>query len=303
MQGRVVEVEAPAKVNLRLRVLAQETGGYHALESLFCAISLGDSLRMRPDGADIRLVVEGGVEVGPDEDNLVFRAARRFYLELGAVERGIRIELRKRVPSAAGLGGGSSDAAATLLGLNALHDDVFPRERLLQMAVELGSDVPFFLCGSTLALGWSRGERLLALPPLPPRPVLIAHPGVPMPTGQAFQRIAELRGGGYRPRAFAFALDALSSWATVSALAQNDFQEVALEHLPELGAALHAMLHAGAHIALLSGSGAALFGVFPGDRQVRAAEQAVRALGMAVWTAETLSVAPAPRVFPASGAG
>ncbi|MBW3631224.1 MAG: hypothetical protein KY464_18305, partial [Gemmatimonadetes bacterium] len=113
----IVEILAPAKVNLRLKVLAQQTSGFHSLESIFCAISLADHLRVRRGAGDVELSVEGGIDLGPAEKNLVVRAARRFFLELGGVGDGARIALTKRIPSAAGLGGGSSDAAATLLAL------------------------------------------------------------------------------------------------------------------------------------------------------------------------------------------
>ncbi|MBA2244718.1 MAG: 4-(cytidine 5'-diphospho)-2-C-methyl-D-erythritol kinase, partial [Gemmatimonadetes bacterium] len=172
----VVEVLAPAKINLWLRILAREESGYHSLETLFCAVSLADTVRISR-APELVFEVEGEIEVGPPERNLCVRAAERFYREMGRTPE-VRIELVKRIPSAAGLGGGSSDAAATLRALNTLHGGPMPSDMLLQMGSELGSDVPFFLCGSPLALAWGRGERLLALPPLPPRPVLIAHPGV-----------------------------------------------------------------------------------------------------------------------------
>lgn len=291
----VLEIDAPAKVNLRLRVLAQETSGYHALETVFCAISLSDTIRVRRGGGDIALRVRGGVEVGPERDNLVVRAARRFYLELGGVEEGAEIELVKRIPAAAGLGGGSSDAAATLLALNALHRQHFAPEDLLQMAIELGSDVPFFLGGSPLALAWSRGERLLALPALPVRPVLVAHPGASMPTGAAFQRIAELRGGGYEPRAARFSLAQLTDWDSLAGIAANDFEEPADEEIPSLAEARRTMRLAGAQIALLAGSGASLFGVFHDAEARDRAGSELRGLGFASWSAETLTHLPAPR--------
>jgi 4-diphosphocytidyl-2-C-methyl-D-erythritol kinase len=289
-----VEILAPAKVNLRLKVLAQLTSGYHSLESVFCALSLCDRLRVTRGGGDVRLLVQGDVDVGPPGENLVVRAARRFYLEIGGVEDGVTIELTKEIPSAAGLGGGSSDAAATLRALNALHDEPLSAERLLQLGSELGSDVPFFLCGSPLALGWGRGERLLALPPLPERAVLVAHPGVPMPTGQAFQRIAELRGGGYEPPAFSLSAADLTSWAAIAVVAENDFEEPAFERIPQLAAARSAMLEAGAEIALLAGSGASLFGIFPDGAAPTDCETAVRALGFRVWSASTLRTLPEP---------
>jgi 4-diphosphocytidyl-2-C-methyl-D-erythritol kinase len=292
----VFEIDAPAKVNLRLRVLAQETSGYHALETVFCAISLSDTIRVRRGGGDIALRVRGGGEVGPAHDDLVVRAARRFYLELGGVEEGVEIELVKRIPAAAGLGGGSSDAAATLLALNALNREHFAPEDLLQMGIELGSDVPFFLGGSALALAWSRGERLLALPALPAHPVLVAHPGVAMPTGAAFQRIAELRGGGYAPRAARFSLAQLTDWDSLATIASNDFEEPADEEIPSLADARRRMRLAGAQIALLAGSGASLFGIFRDAEARDRAGSELQEIGFATWSAETLAHLPAPRL-------
>lgn len=294
--GAAFEIEAPAKINLTLRVLAQETSGYHALETILCAISLHDTLRVGRGGGEIDLQVEGDTPMGPAADNLVVRAAQRFCLELGEPQQGVHIELRKRLPAAAGLGGGSSDAAATLLALNALHGEPFSADHLLQMGIELGSDVPFFLGGSPLALAWGRGERMLALPPLPTRPVLIAHPGVAMPTGAAFQRIAEMRGGAYTPRAARITLDQLSDWDAIAELAGNDFEEPADEEIPTLAPARRGMRLAGASIALLAGSGASLFGVFSDVAARDGAARELRADGFAIWRAETLERLPCPRL-------
>lgn len=300
MTARVVRAEAPAKVNLRLRVLAREASGYHSLESLFCAVSLADAVEVRAGEPGVRLEVLGGVETGPPENNLVVRAAERFHAALG-VPAALDVRLEKRIPSAAGLGGGSSDAAATLRALNALHGEPFGRAELLGMAIELGSDVPFFLCGSTLALGWGRGERLLALPALPPRAVLVAHPGVAMPTGDAFRRIAERRGGAWEPEAFAFGLELLGGWPGVSALAENDFEAPAVERIPVLAAAREAMQGPGALVCLLAGSGASMFAVYPSTDERDEAERQVRALGLATWTAQTLAEEPPLRVDPLEG--
>jgi 4-diphosphocytidyl-2-C-methyl-D-erythritol kinase len=289
---------APAKVNLRLRILAREDTGYHGLETIFQAVSLFDEVTVRRGEPGVFLSVDGGVDTGPPERNLVVRAATAFYAALDR-DAAVSVDLVKRIPSAAGLGGGSSDAAATLHALNALEGHPLSRARLLQIAIGLGSDVPFFLCGSPYALGWSRGERLLALPPLPPRPVLIAHPGVAMPTGEAFRRVAEARGGAYIPHAESLSLDSLSSWDAVAALAANDFQPAAFSAIPSLAHAEAAMRDAGATIALLSGSGASLFAVFPDEGPRDAAEQTVSALGLATWKADTLTTEVAPRVdFP-----
>ncbi|HEX8275447.1 MAG TPA: 4-(cytidine 5'-diphospho)-2-C-methyl-D-erythritol kinase [Longimicrobiaceae bacterium] len=302
MTVRSVRAEAPAKVNLRLRVLAREASGYHSLESLFCAVSLADAVEVRAGEPGIRLEVLGGVETGPPESNLVVRAAERFHAALGT-PAALDVRLEKRIPSAAGLGGGSSDAAAALRALNALHGEPFGRAELLGMAIELGSDVPFFLCGSTLALGWGRGERLLALPALPPRPVLVAHPGVAMPTGDAFRRIAERRGGAWEPEALAFGLELLGGWPGVSALAENDFEAPAVERIPVLAAAREAMQAPGALVCLLAGSGASMFAVYPSTDERDEAERQVRALGLATWTAWTLAEEPPLRVDPPVASG
>jgi 4-diphosphocytidyl-2-C-methyl-D-erythritol kinase len=297
---RSFEIEAPAKINLWLRVLAQEASGYHSLESLFCAISLHDTLRVERGSGEIQLEVEANAELGPIEENLAYRAARRFFLERRGLEDGVRIRLHKRIPAAAGLGGGSSDAAATLLALNSLFGDPFSADQLIQMGIELGSDVPFFLGGSPLALGWSRGERLLALPPLPPRPVLVAHPGVPMPTGAAFQRVAELRGGVYRPRTARLTLRDVGDWDAIARLAANDFQEPADETIGTLPDARRRMRLAGASIALLAGSGASIFGVFPDAEARDRAASDLQEAGFTTWAAETLDRLPDPR-SPSSG--
>jgi 4-diphosphocytidyl-2-C-methyl-D-erythritol kinase len=297
-----VRIDAPAKVNLRLCVLARETTGFHALETVFCAVSLGDTVEVRRSpAAGIELRATGSIDMGSPERNLAVRAAERFLHEIGGQgdrRTGIQITLQKRIPSAAGLGGGSSDAAATLGALNALHDEPLTRDVLLQLASELGSDVPFFLCGSPLALAWGRGERLLSLPPLPPRPVLVAHPGTDMPTGAAFDRIAGARGGSYRVPASALDLAALQSWKAVARIAENDFQPVAEEQVPAIRRARAAMLDEGAEVALLSGSGASVFGVFEHARDRDSALRRLRGEGWAVWPAETLQAMPAPQVDP-----
>jgi 4-diphosphocytidyl-2-C-methyl-D-erythritol kinase len=286
-----VALAAPAKVNLRLCILAREESGYHALETVLCTISLEDHVVVERGDAGIRLAVEGGVDVGPPERNLAVRAAERFYREIGAAPA-VDLHLTKRIPSAAGLGGGSSDAAAVLRALNALHGDPLPRTTLLRMAIELGSDVPFFVCGSPLALAWGRGERVMPLPPLPPRHVLVAHPGVAMPTAEAFREVAALRGGAYTPEAVLVDPGALASWEGIEALARNDFEPVVLRRIPALADGLAAMRDAGARIALLAGSGSSIFAVFDSAEARNVASTRVNALGMQTWPAETLSATP-----------
>lgn len=289
-----VVVDAPAKVNLRLEVLAREDSGYHGLETIFCAIGLCDTLALEPAEPGLELAVEGGVDTGPADQNLVVRAARRFHAELG-VAPALRISLTKRIPSAAGLGGGSSDAAATLRALNAMHDAAVDEARLRQWGAELGSDVAFFLCGSTLALGWGRGERLLALPPLPARPVLVAHPGAPVPTAGAFREIAAARGGEYRPAARTLALEEITSWSGIARVAHNDFQPVAVRAIPRVATGIELLRRHGAAPAMLAGSGGSIFGVFGEGSDLRPAAAALEGAGFATWATGTLQALPPVR--------
>ena len=294
---RRIEILAPAKINLRLLVLAREASGYHSLETLFCGISLADSVRVESSPEPgVRLVMEGDAEIdtGPADDNLVVRAAAAYLEAANIVDEGATVRLEKRIPAAAGLGGGSSDAAATLRGMDALYDGLLGQRRLLDLGAALGSDVPFFLTATPYALAWGRGERLLSLPPLPQRPVLVAHPGVSMPTAKAFARLAQLREGQHSAGPDSFPLEAVTSWDAVRDLARNDFDIPAFELIPHLPQAARLMTDAGATIAMLAGSGASIFGIFESpDRRDEAARNLTR-MGLANWPAVTLSEWPRP---------
>ena len=194
---------APAKVNLFLRVLAREEGGYHQIETLFQALELADRVELRiswegePSG--IALEVEGVEEgaLGPPGENLVVRAARAFLAAAAPSFEGplpgVGIHLTKRIPHGAGLGGGSSDAAAVLRGLAALLPGRVPPSHLQALAGRLGADVPFFLADTPLALGWGRGDQLLPLPPLPPRALLLLVPSEGISTPWAYGELAAHR--------------------------------------------------------------------------------------------------------------
>lgn len=289
-----LQLLAPAKVNLWLRVLAREASGYHSLETAFAAVSLADRLEfVRREKPGVELVVSGDEDTGPIGSNLVYRAATAFLARMGGAA-GVRINLEKVIPAAGGLGGGSSDAAATLRGLSALFSDPIPKEDLLRIAAGLGSDVPFFLAPSPLALGWSRGERLLSLPPLPVRPVLIAHPGVAVPTGEAFRRLAEMRGEGSGAGPQALDLSVLRSWASIAELATNDFEFPAFEQIPRLAAAKERLLAAGAEVALLAGSGASVFGIFADASGMEGVVAELEREGWRCWRARTLEHWPQP---------
>lgn len=262
-----VTLACPAKVNLFLRVLAREADGYHGLETLFCRVSLADELVMeRRDGQGVTLDVSGE-DTGPAEENLAARAAR-MVLDATGNRIALHLRLTKRIPVRAGLGGGSSDAAAALVAAGELTGNAVPRHELLQFASRLGADVPFFLSGAPLALAWGHGERLMRLPALPRAPALLVVPPVGVATADAYRWVDEAREGLGRRGAVVLDLEALGGWGDVARMSGNDFESAVFGRHPEIRAAFEAL--AGTHPLLcrLSGSGSALFAVYrtPGDR-------------------------------------
>lgn len=289
----MIRIAAPAKVNLRLLVLAREDTGYHALETLFCAIDLADELEVQKADEGVRLEVQGDVDTGPPEKNLVVRAAHAFLEESG-LARGVTIRLRKQIPAQAGLGGGSSDGAATLRALNRLFGEPIDPDRLLEIGAALGSDVPFFLSPTPYALAWARGQRLMSLPPLPQAHVLVAKPEEAIPTPAAFARLSELRESNRPTTAAATSMERLGSWQMVAKRAVNDLEPPAFEAIPSLPDAKRELVECGASLALLAGSGSSIFGIFHDEEAIAGAETAMRRIGLRTWRCRTLSRWPEP---------
>ncbi len=289
-----VSITPVAKINLRLRVLAREDSGYHSLETIFCAISLHDRLEISYAEDGIDLVVTGSIPVGPPENNLVRRAAIAFHHALG-VSPAIAIRLEKAIPAAAGLGGGSSDAAATLRALNLLHDSPFDDRKLLELGGSLGSDVPFFLGHSPFALAWNRGDRLFQLTPPPSRPVLVVDAGIQLPTASAFAALDENRAGlAATTNPISFDPNTFSTWESLAAIARNDFELVAPDWIRGFDHFRGLLRDHGAVIAMLSGSGSALFGVFETAAAMRDCQRSFAAIGVATRLASTIERWPAP---------
>jgi 4-diphosphocytidyl-2-C-methyl-D-erythritol kinase len=265
MTPAALAVFAPAKLNLFLRVLARDTDGFHGLETLFCPVDLADELRgERREGTGVTIEVEGA-DVGPAEKNLAVRAAA-LVLQATGNRFAVHLRLLKRIPVQAGLGGGSSDAAAALVLVNQLAGNPVPRHELLQLAARLGSDIPFCLSGGALALAWGRGERLLRLPPLPAAPVLLLLPPVPIATAEAYGWLDAARPSGSRRGAVALDLDALSRWGDIGRMAGNDFESPVFGRHPEVRAAFEALVGTRPLVCRMSGSGSALFAVYRSER-------------------------------------
>jgi 4-diphosphocytidyl-2-C-methyl-D-erythritol kinase len=293
-----VSLPALAKMNLFLRVLSRDDDGYHGLETLLCLISLGDLLTAeRREGTGVTIEVVGPA-VGPDEENLAVLAAARVLQATGN-RFAVHLRLEKRIPLRAGLGGGSSDAAAALHAVNSLAGNVVPRHELLQFAAQLGSDVPFFMTGAPLALAWNRGERMIRLPPLPSSPALLVTPDVPIATPEAFSWVDQSRTSGTRRGAVALDLAALSQWGDIGRMAGNDFESPVFGRHSQIRTAFEALVATKPLVCRMSGSGSTLFGIY---RSARDREDALMMLGRKHGTltpVETLAT-PAPGPIPVS---
>ena len=266
---RRATVPALAKINLDLRVLGKRPDGFHELRTIFQTISLADRLEIAFARARRSEVVLDDPLAIPD--NLVARAAR---LALDAMRVNGRVEMRliKRIPMGAGLGGGSSDAAAVLLALPALAGRTLPLDSLAAIAAELGSDVPFFLLGGRAA-AIGRGTELFPLPDGGLAQGLLLAPGIHVNTAQAYRDLSpRLTTDLQRNKIHSFQS---LTWDTEGSLAgmRNDFEEVVFEQHSGLAAIKKRLVRAGATAALMTGSGSAVFGLFP-DREAtrRAAE-------------------------------
>ncbi|SEJ41612.1 4-diphosphocytidyl-2-C-methyl-D-erythritol kinase [Deinococcus reticulitermitis] len=255
---------APAKINLGLSVLGIRENGYHDLHSLMVPLTVGDDLDFAPADT-LRLRVEGA-DLPTDERNLVYRAAQA-YLGAAGVGEGVEITLHKRLPLASGLGGGSSDAATTLLALARL----FPADvDLPALALGLGADVPFFLLGGA-ALAQGVGERLTPVR-VPPTPLVLLNPGVEVSAGDAYRWLGGA-GAFTPPLDVAALLGALERGEEVPYL--NALQPEVVRRHPPIAQALAALERAGLHSPLMSGSGSTCFALARSDAQ---AEEAARTL-------------------------
>ena len=254
---RRARVRALAKINLDLRVLGKRPDGFHELRTIFQTISLADRLEIAfTPGRRTEISLIDDLRIA---NNLVERAAR---LAMDAMRTTGRVEMRleKRIPMGAGLGGGSSDAAAVLLALPALTGRLLPLPKLSDIAGQLGSDVPFFLVGGT-AVGIGRGTEIFPLPEAPRMEGVLAAPGVHVDTAGAYRALSpRLTTESQQNKIVSFQP---LTWDTGSlAGVRNDFEEVVFEQHPKLAALKKRLVRAGASVALMTGSGSAVYGLF-----------------------------------------
>jgi 4-diphosphocytidyl-2-C-methyl-D-erythritol kinase len=268
-----LEKQSPCKVNLLLNILGKRADGFHELETVMQPIPVFDHLSFMRGGHGIELTCSEA-SLPTDSRNLVYRAAAMF-LESARITEGVRLRLEKRIPLAAGLGGGSGNAATTLLGLNELFGQPIAQEPLQQMASQLGSDVPFFLQDHP-ALATGRGEQIKPLeffPALRGAAVLLIHPGFGIATAWAYQNLARfpaaLHGVPGRAQKLISRLQTKELAAT-SAEFYNSLEAPALEKYPLLVLFQEFLRDNGAAAALMSGSGSTTFALVAGQAAAEA---------------------------------
>jgi 4-diphosphocytidyl-2-C-methyl-D-erythritol kinase len=251
------KIKAPAKLNIRLKVTGRRRDGYHELVSIMVPIDLFDHLELSDTrGRGITLICEG-MEVPADETNLVHRAARSFFSQTGFHE-GITIKLFKSIPVAAGMGGGSSDAAATLLALNEMWSKPLSLSELHKIAIELGADVPFFLIGRP-CLARGIGEILESIEAWPKCWYVIVRPPIEVSTPWVYGNLKLL----LTTSEYDYIKQILKG-ATVSIpqILENDLERVTAATFPIIETIKKSLIQAGAQGALMTGSGPSVFGVF-----------------------------------------
>jgi len=269
-----VKLNAPAKVNLSLRILGKRSDGYHEIESLMVPLTLADTLEISPDAAPGIAFTCGDASLPTDDSNLVVRAARRFF-ETTGIPAAVRIHLEKAIPHGAGLGGGSSDAATALSGLNAAFGSPLVPKAIHALASEIGSDVPFFLARSA-AVCRGRGELVEAVSFPAVLPLLLIKPDFGVPTPWAYSRwkdSREIPNVPYGPQEF--------PWGTLV----NDMERPVFEKFIFLAVLKRWLLRQSETAgALMSGSGSTTFAVLKDAVDGPALEERVRRDFGQVWT-------------------
>lgn len=275
---------APAKVNLFLHVGNKRPDGYHELESLVAFASIGDELTFEPADA-LSLDVTGpfATALNGEDDNLVVRAARRFA-ELAAVKPNVQITLTKNLPVASGIGGGSSDAAATLRGLSRMWPGRTNLQALWNIGSELGSDAAVCVLPGCWWMS-GRGERFASVRELGTFDALLVNAGTPVSTAQVYGGLRERTGSGKinRPQR----LSTVRAVADYLLPARNDLQGPALQISPDIGEVLAGLANTGALLSRMSGSGGTCFGIYADPVSARAAAERLSGANPGWWVAPT----------------
>ncbi len=277
--ARALVVRPTAKINLMLRVGARQPDGYHDVRTLMQSIGLSDTLTFTPRRGPFALQCRApGVPV--DASNLVWKAAEALWRSAGLPggPKDVHVRLDKGIPSEAGLGGGSADAAAALVGLNAVWELRRPRQELMRLGASLGADVPFFMqCGTALGVG--RGDEVYPMDDAARLGIVVIKPSFGVSTAEAYRWLDEDRRAGQPATSSRAPRELEIGWPTGPVLLANDLEAPVARRHAGIGEMIDACLREGALAAAMSGSGSAVFGVF----QESAASRAARRLGRPDW--------------------
>ena len=273
-----VSLPAFAKINLDLRILGTRADGYHDLRTIFQSLALFDTVTVTRRRGPLAIVCDQE-DIPTDRRNLVWKAAsllHRVATGKATAPQGVSIDLRKRIPAEAGLGGGSADAAMTLLALNKLWKMELDLATLSRIGARLGADIPYFLVGGT-SLGLGRGDDIYPLADLPTVHVVILRPGFGVSTADAYLWFDEESRRATRepaPRPYP------AGWPSWAATLRNDLEAPVVRHHPAIARIRQSLLDAGANFAAMSGSGSAVFGLF---ERAEAARRAANDLARPGW--------------------
>lgn len=265
-----VRLFSPAKINLCLHVLGKRPDGYHDLAMLMQSLDFGDivEIELTSQPGEISVVCNG-VDLPAGAENIAAKAARRM-LALSEKKVGVRIVIEKNIPVAAGLGGGSSNAATTLMGLNDLLGLRLSKEALMAEGVKLGADVPFFIFADR-AWATGIGDQLQSVPPLPAVWYVLVNPGIAIATAWAYQNL------GLTAPAILTKLPRFPTTVDdLVAILENDLERVTINHHPLLAEIKEELIRLGAKGALMSGSGSTIFGLFTEEVQARTAAETLQ---------------------------
>lgn len=266
-----MKILSPAKINLFLQVRGKRPDGYHELLSLMCCITLFDEILLEFSSGENVEIYCSHPDVPADDSNLAYRAAKLFQSMLGRAQ-GLKIRLAKNIPVAAGLGGGSSNAASILLGLNAHYGHPFSRSQLMQMGLQLGADIPFFIFKKP-ALASGIGEKLNAFQGDLPYHFLLLYPGFSVSTAETYQNLnLGLTKVEKKPTSNHLKLNRFDPARHLI----NDLEQVTASKYPEIGLAKEKLLNLGAVGVLMSGSGPTVFGLFDNAEMAETAKQSLR---------------------------
>ena len=272
---RSLQLKSYAKINWTLDVLCKRDDGFHELRTIYQTVSLHDQLQITATIGAIEVVCDDP-RVPCDETNLAFKAAQSLR-EATGTSKGAQIEIEKRIPVAAGLGGGSSNAAVTLLALLRVWQVEIDELELIRIAASLGSDVPFFLIGGT-ALGVGHGEEVYPIEQVHCEHLLLVNPGFAVSTRDAYEKLSRLT-SSEAASIIPFTLLAAKGISGLPLVARNDLEEPVLAAYPEIAEVKRRLMSLGARHALMSGSGATVFGVFDNSEMAGQAESELRAFG------------------------